>query len=93
MTKRISSSPRRPLATWRRKGDEWHLVGAGRTYATICRDYDHWVCFALDQGGNSYDVGPAMDLARAKTFLAERFAPLPAPRKPHFIVKEAPLWR
>lgn len=96
MTKRIASSSRRqassrPLATWRRKDDEWHLIGAGRIYATICRDYDHWVCFALDQGGNHYDVGPAIDLAHAKKCLSERFAPLSVPQKLHAIVEEAPL--
>ena len=74
MTQRKSAPQSRP-AVWRRIGDEWNLRANGRTYASIFEDYDHYVCFAVDAGGNSYDVGPAIDLAGAKRFLSQRFAP------------------
>jgi hypothetical protein len=68
-------SSRRRTATWRRKGDEWILMAARRAYACIVQDNDHWICFALDTNGNHYDLGPSLDLARAKAFISERFGP------------------
>ena len=91
MTKRNTTPAIRTSATWRRKDDEWFLKAAGRTYASIFWDYDHWSCFAVDNWGNSYDVGPAVDLARAKRFLTERFAPVDAPFTRRFTQEEAPL--
>ena len=79
MTKRNATPALRTSARWHRKDDEWFLKAAGRTYASIFWDNDHWICFAVDKGGNSYDVGTAFDLARAKNFLAQRFAPIAAP--------------
>jgi hypothetical protein len=74
MTQRKSIPKSRP-AVWRRKGDEWFLTANGRTYASIFQDYDHFVCFAVCAAGHSYDVGPAIDLTKAKIFLSRRFGP------------------
>ena len=71
---RFPAPPRR-AAVWRRKGDEWLLRTNRRTYASIVCDCDHYICFAVDAGGNSYDLGPARTLAEAKRYLAQRFAP------------------
>ena len=90
MTKRNRTPAIRTSATWRRNDDEWFLKAAGRTYASIFWDYDHWICFAVDNWGNSYDIGPSLELARAKNFLAERFAPV-APATRRSIHEEAPL--
>ena len=91
MTKRNRTPAIRTSATWRRKDDEWFLKAGRRTYASIFWDYDHWICFAVDQWGNSYDIGPSLDLARAKKFLTERFAPVVAPISRRSIDEEAPL--
>ena len=90
MTKRKTKPAIRTLATWRFKDDEWFLKAGRRTYASIFWDYDHWICFAVDQFGNSYNIGPALDLASAKTFLAARFAPVAATTH-RFEHEEAPL--
>lgn len=64
-----------PLIFWRRIDGYWQLRANGRTYASIFHDYDHFTCFAVCASGHFYDVGPAIDLASAKTFLARRFGP------------------
>ncbi len=47
MTTRTTTAEAQP-PKWHSKGDAWHLIGAGRTYARIDRDGRRWLCYALD---------------------------------------------
>lgn len=62
-------------ATWMHKGDDWHLIGAGRTYARIDRDGRRWLCYALDEGENDYFLGQSRSLASGKAHLFQHYAP------------------
>jgi hypothetical protein len=74
MTTRIASAEFRP-ATWHHKGDDWHLISAGRTYARIDRDGRRWLCYALDEGGNDTFLGQSRSLASGKAHLSQCYAP------------------
>jgi hypothetical protein len=74
MTSRIASAQSRP-ATWQHKGDDWHLIGAGRTYARIDRDGRRWLCYALDEGENVHFLGQSRSLASGKAHLSLHHAP------------------
>ncbi len=63
------------LAQWRRNGEVWHLLGAGRTYARIDRDGRRWLCYALDEGENDHFLGQSRSLASGKAHLFLHYAP------------------
>jgi hypothetical protein len=75
MTTRIASAESRH-ATWQHIGEDWHLIGAGRTYARIDRDGRRWLCYALDEGENDYFLGQSRSLASGKAHLSQCYAPL-----------------
>ena len=62
-------------AQWHRNGDEWHLIGASRTYARIDRDGRRWLCYALDEGENDHFLGQSRSLASGKAHLFLHYAP------------------
>ena len=64
-----------PAAKWHRNGDDWHLIGASRTYARIDRDGRHWLCYALDEGENETFLGQSRSLASGKAHLSLHYAP------------------
>ena len=74
MTTRIASAEFN-LARWHRQGDDWHLSGAGRTYARIDRDGGRWLCYALDEGENDTFLGQSRSLASGKAHLFQHYAP------------------
>jgi hypothetical protein len=74
MTTRIAPAESRP-ATWQHMGNDWHLMGAGRTFARIDRDGRRWLCYALDEGGNDYFLGQSRSLASGKAHLFLNYAP------------------
>ena len=76
MTIRNATAELRP-AKWHHKGDDWHLIGAGRTYARIDRDGRRWLCYALDEVENDYFLGQSRSLASGKAHLLLRH-PLPS---------------
>ncbi len=63
------------MAIWHRQGDDWHLSGAGRTYARIDRDGGRWLCYALDEGANDTFLGQSRSLASGKAHLFLHYAP------------------
>ena len=74
MTTRIASAELRP-AKWQHKGNDWHLIRAGRTYARIDRDGRRWLCYALDEGENDHFLGQSRSLASGKAHLSQCYAP------------------
>ena len=74
MTTRTDAAAIRP-ATWHRKGDDWHLISAGRTHARIERDGRRWLCYALDEGENDEFLGQSRSLASGKAHLSLHYAP------------------
>ena len=68
MTSRTTTANLHP-AQWHRNGDDWHLLGAGRTYARIDRDGRRWLCYALDEGENDHFLGQSRSLASGKAHL------------------------
>lgn len=76
-------------AQWHRNGDEWHLIGASRTYARIDRDGRRWLCYALDEGENDTFLGQSRSLASGKAHLFQNYAPR-LPSNP-FLEEAAPM--
>jgi hypothetical protein len=62
-------------AKWHNKGDDWNLIGAGRTFARIDRDGRRWLCYVVDDNGDDTFLGQARSLASGKAHLSLRFAP------------------
>ena len=69
----------RRSTTWRRKDNDWHLIDAGRSVARIERDVNRWLCFAIDDGGGDWFLGPSDGLASSKAALVLRCARQPFP--------------
>ncbi len=74
MTSRTTNANLHP-AQWHRKGDDWHLLGASRTYARIDRDGRRWLCYALDEGENDHFLGQSRSLASGKAHIFLHYAP------------------
>lgn len=74
MTTRSITATSQP-ATWQRKGIDWHLIAAGKTYARVDRDGRRWLCYAIDDGENEHFLGQSRSLASGKAHLSLHFAP------------------
>ena len=74
MTTRTTTAEAQPTK-WHNKGDAWHLIGAGRSYARIDRDGRRWLCYALDEGENDHFLGQSRSLASGKAHLFLHYAP------------------